>query len=204
MTDAFSCLLTTLAVATAQQRRLEQLRYDHTAHRHAEVAWDHVLRVTRRLIRSAMDTDENPAFRGFCLVISTLVETRGTREGRRFHHALMTEPELLSGLFRHARSDRADHLMSAASRQNYRLGEQRAFGRRRLETAPAVVAARSFPRVQPCAGSWPILPITRIECPRDCPLPPCATAGTGRRGACGQPVHAPRDHVAADAGRAGQ
>jgi hypothetical protein len=141
VSDRFSVLLTTLAVATAQQRRLETAAHDRLLKRHADAAWAALSSQAKRLVGAAGEDAEDHAFVALALVINRLAELRGTRAGVEFHGRLMADPLELLGLFRHARSHRSDLLMAAAFCAIDRLSQLQAFGARPPRPEPMAAAA---------------------------------------------------------------
>lgn len=125
--DRFSLLLTSLLVATAQQRASEAATHERMLKRHAENAWRAVESAASRITATAPISDEDRAFFALALVIARLASTRSTPEGYRFHRDLMDDPSGLIGLFRHARCQRGARLMAAAFSAIDRLSELRAF-----------------------------------------------------------------------------
>lgn len=138
--DRFSVLLTALAVATVQQRRLESASHEPMLRRAADAAWTSVAVRAKWLIKAAGESAEDRAFVGFALVIAKLAALRGTRQGLAFHRSLMSDPADLLCLFRHASSHRSDALMAAGFNAIDRLAGLKAFGAR-LSQAEALVAA---------------------------------------------------------------
>jgi len=128
--DRFSVLLTALAVARIQQRRVEAAAHEPILRSAAEAAWASVAFRAQRLIQSASGSGEDRAFVAFALVIERLAAARGTQSGIAFHQNLLADPADILGLFRHARSDRADRLMCAAFNAIDRLSELGVFGAR--------------------------------------------------------------------------
>lgn len=138
--DRFSVLLTAMAVATAQQRRLEAAAHEPMLRRAAEAAWASVDVRAQKLIKNAGTSSEDRAFVTFALVTAKLAALRGTRQGVAFHRSLMNDPAEILGLFRHASSNRCDMLMAAGFNAIDRLAGLKAFGAR-LSQAEALVAA---------------------------------------------------------------
>ena len=141
VSDRFSVLLTTLCVATAQQRRLETAAHDPLLKYHADAAWAAVTSQTKRLVQIVGPDAEDRAFIALALVVNRLAELRGTRAGVEFHRGLMADPIELIALFRHARSHRGDMLMSAAFKAIDTLGSLKAFGAPTRQSEPGAVAA---------------------------------------------------------------
>jgi len=139
--DRFSALLTALAVATAQQRRLEASAHEPMLHRAAEAAWTNVAFRAKGLIKAAGASAEDRAFVGFALVIANLAALRGTRQGLAFHSSLMGDPADLLCLFRHASSHRSDALMAGGFNAIDRLSQLQAFGARLSQADRAMAAA---------------------------------------------------------------
>jgi hypothetical protein len=139
--DRFSVLLTALAVATVQQRRLEASAHEPMLRRAAKAAWTSVACLARRLIKAAGASAEDRAFVGFALVIANLATLRGTRQGLAFHRSLMSDPADLLCLFRHASSHRSDALMAAAFNAIDRLSQLHGFGNRPPRPEPVAAAA---------------------------------------------------------------
>ncbi len=139
--DRFSVLLTSLAVAHAQQRRFEAARHEPMLRHAAKVAWTTVTFRAERLIRSAGAGKEDRAIVGFALVIEKLASLRGTPQGLAFHRSLMRDPGDLLSLFQHARSHRSDMLMSACFNLIDRLAALQAFGARPFSPEPSFSAA---------------------------------------------------------------
>jgi hypothetical protein len=125
--DRFSLLLTSLLVATAQQRASEAATHERMLKCHAEDAWRAVESAASRITATVPVSDEDRAFFALALVIARLASTRGQLAGYRFHRDLMNDPSDLLGLFRHARCQRSARLMAAAFSAIDRLSELRAF-----------------------------------------------------------------------------
>lgn len=134
--DRFSVLITALAVARVQQRRLDAAAHEPMLRRAAQTAWASVIFRSQRLIQNAGGSDEDRAFAAFALVIERLATARGTSSGIAFHQSLLRDPADLLGLFRHARSDRADALMCAAFNAIDQLTTLKAFGARPASPDP--------------------------------------------------------------------
>jgi hypothetical protein len=137
--DRFSALLTAFAVAHAQQRRVEAAAHEPILRSAAQTAWTTVIFRAQRLIQSASGSAEDRAFVAFALVIERLAAARSTPSGVAFHQNLLADPADILGLFRHARSDRADTLMCAAFNAIDQLTTLKAFGAR--PAAPDPIAA---------------------------------------------------------------
>lgn len=125
--DRFSLLLTSLIVASTQQRAREAATHERMLKRHADDAWRVVESAASRITATAPLSDEDRAFFALALVIARLASTRGQPAGYRFHRELMDDPSGLIGLFRHARCQRSARLMAAAFNSIDRLSELRAF-----------------------------------------------------------------------------